>query len=137
MLPAYPVHKNQPPSVTGVLTDNICVSPPYSLCPHPLPGSNLSDHQKKVWQVPSDHNLPGGQAYITLPLPPFSVTVCPERLWIPIRNCLYQKFIYVSILKPRRKNALLPAIVYSSVDRPPAKCSARPDCRTRQAQKEA
>ncbi len=23
-------------------------------------------------------------------------------LWIPIRNCLYQKFIYVSILKPRR-----------------------------------
>ncbi len=23
-------------------------------------------------------------------------------VWIPIRNCLYQKFIYVSILKPRR-----------------------------------
>ncbi len=25
-----------------------------------------------------------------------------EDVWIPIRNCLYQKFIFVSILKPRR-----------------------------------
>ncbi len=25
-----------------------------------------------------------------------------NAVWIPIRNCLYQKFIYVSILKPRR-----------------------------------
>ncbi len=32
--------------------------------------------------------------------PPLCVTML--FLWIHIRNCLYQKFIYVSILKPRR-----------------------------------
>jgi hypothetical protein len=62
-----------------VLTDSLCVSLLDSLCPPPLPDSNLSDHQKKVWQVPLDHNLPGGQASITLPLPSFSLNVCTER----------------------------------------------------------
>ena len=35
-------------------------------------------------------------------------------MWIPIYNYSYRKFIYVSSSKPRRQNALFPAITHSS-----------------------
>ncbi len=85
---------------TRVLTDNICVSPPYSLCPRPCQAPIWATIKRKFGkfhriiiyqedkppllflyplsllsfvlrgQVPWDSNLPGGSGYIILIYPP-------------------------------------------------------------------